>query len=120
MEQNGYNLTIIEKATDRLAVNLSVAACGVSTAEQCSIQANKENSLLKLENLKVESSLQELGEIELIRVNNAKDKHYQIWKMLIEKYHYLGHGKLYGLQIRYLIKSERLGWIGAISFSSPA
>jgi len=37
-----------------------------------------------------------------------------------EKYHYLKQGKLYGLQIKYLIKSEYYGWIGVLSFSSPA
>jgi hypothetical protein len=66
------------------------------------------------------SCLDELGEIELVKIANAKDNHYQTWKTLIEKYHYLGHGKLYGLQIRYLIKSKKIGYIGALSFSSPA
>lgn len=68
----------------------------------------------------IECDLQELGVIELVRVHNARDANYAVWKMLIEKYHYLGHGKLYGLQMRYLISSGRYGWIGAISFSSPA
>src|SRR3989337_4559159 len=30
------------------------------------------------------------------------------------------HGKLYGKQIRYLIRSESFGWIGALAFSSAA
>ena len=65
-------------------------------------------------------TLEDLGKIELVRINGATDENYKIWKFLIEKYHYIGHGKLYGLQIRYLIRSEHLGWIGAMSFSSPA
>lgn len=69
---------------------------------------------------KIECSLHELGKIELIRIYNSKDANYAIWKRLIKKYHYLGHGRLYGLQMRYLIKSEHFGLIGAISFSSPA
>lgn len=70
--------------------------------------------------VRIECGLNELGKIELVKINSSKDNKYQIWKMLIERYHYLGHGKLYGLQIRYLVKSEHYGWIGAMSFSSSA
>lgn len=68
----------------------------------------------------IQYSINELGEIKLVIIGNKKDSKYLIWKTLIERYHYLGRGKLYGLQIRYLIHSERLGWIGAISYSSAA
>ena len=83
-------------------------------------QESKQIQALVTENSLIQCSLNEIGEIELVQVMSGKDIHYAIWKRLIETYHYLGHGKLYGLQMRYLIKSERLGWIGAMSFSSGA
>ena len=75
---------------------------------------------LELERPEMECKLDELGKIELVKINNAKDANYVLWKTYIERYHYLKHGKLYGKQIRYLLKSERIGWIGALSFSSAA
>lgn len=69
---------------------------------------------------RIECSIEELGEIELVRVHNWRDGNYSNWKTMIEQYHYLGHGKLYGKQIRYLIRSESFGWIGALAFSSAA
>ncbi|MBI4707707.1 MAG: DUF4338 domain-containing protein [Candidatus Omnitrophica bacterium] len=37
---------------------------------------------------------------------------------MIEKRHYLKTTKLYGQQLKYLIKSVSYGWIGALAFSS--
>jgi len=68
----------------------------------------------------IECQLEELGEIEIVRVYNSRDKNYPQWKLMIERYHYLGQGTLYGKQMRYLVRSEHYGWIGALSFSSPA
>lgn len=116
MEQNEYNITI-EKIKDRITSRLSMEVRDGRTEERYILQEETENDTDKV---KIENGLNELGEIELIRVNNKKDKHHRIWKKLIEEYHYLEHGKLYGLQIRYLIKSKIFGWIGAISYSSPA
>jgi hypothetical protein len=39
---------------------------------------------------------------------------------LLDRHHYLGSGPLCGAQIRYLIWSERLGWLGGLSFSASA
>jgi hypothetical protein len=36
----------------------------------------------------------------------------------METYHYLGGGPLCGAQIRYLVKSEEYGYVGALSFSA--
>ena len=80
----------------------------------------EQNHVLESEEPRIECSLEELGEIEIVRVYNSRDANYPQWKTLIEQYHYLGHGTLYGKQMRYLIKSESFGWIGALSFSSPA
>lgn len=76
--------------------------------------------VLETEGTRIECSIEELGEIELVRVHNWRDGNYSNWKTMIEQYHYLGHGKLYGKQIRYLIRSESFGWIGALAFSSAA
>ena len=47
--------------------------------------------------------LAEIGEIRLERIDNYQDARYVVWKEMIEKEHYIGHGHLYGLQIKYLI-----------------
>ena len=36
----------------------------------------------------------------------------------MERLHYLGKGPLCGAQIRYLVKSSRYGWVGALAFSA--
>lgn len=69
---------------------------------------------------RIDCRLEELGEITLEQIENASDARYKIWKENIERYHYIGHGKLCGKQLRYLVKSEHYGWIGALSFSSGA
>lgn len=79
-----------------------------------------EKAVWETKDQRIECNLDELGKIEIVRVANWKDENYKIWRELIEEYHYLKQGKLYGLQIKYLIKSEYYGWIGALSFSSPA
>jgi len=63
-------------------------------------------------------SLQELGEIEVVAVTNRKSYEAQVWKSLISRYHYLGNAKMCGGQIRYLIKSAKHGYLGALSFNS--
>ena len=39
---------------------------------------------------------------------------------MLEEHHYLHAAKLYGQQIKYLVRSSEIGWIGAMSFSSSA
>lgn len=65
----------------------------------------------------VECSLEELGPIEIILAKNNKCK---LWNYLVEKYHYLHNSKLVGTQIRYLIKSPKYGYLGALSFNSSS
>ena len=67
-----------------------------------------------------ESELREVGEIGLVLVRGRRDSRYRIWKGLLEEHHYLHSAKLYGQQIKYLIRSTESGWIGAMSFSSSA
>jgi hypothetical protein len=68
----------------------------------------------------VNCSLQELGKVELVRIDSARSADSQVWKSLLERYHYLGSGPLCGAQMRYLVKSEHTGWIGGLAFSAAA
>jgi len=70
--------------------------------------------------LPVECSLEELGDIELIPIRSASSKNSRIWNALFKAYHYLGSGPLCGAQLRYLVYSERYGWLGGLSFSACA
>jgi hypothetical protein len=65
-------------------------------------------------------SLKALGKIEVIPVANRHSKESWVWDSMMERYHYLGGGPLCGAQIRYLVRSETAGWVGALSFSAPA
>lgn len=65
-------------------------------------------------------SLQELGEVELIKINSRYSKHSHHWNALMDKYHYLGAGPLCGAQMRYLINSPVYGYLGALAFSGAA
>ncbi len=62
--------------------------------------------------------LKDLGKIEVIPIVSRHRKESRIWNALMEHYHYLGAGPLCGAQIRYLIKSETLGWLGGFAFNS--
>lgn len=65
-------------------------------------------------------SLNDLGKISLYLIPNSKCPEYAIWKEMMEKHHYLESSKLFGRQIKYLINSSSLGYIGGLSFSSSA
>jgi hypothetical protein len=66
------------------------------------------------------SQLEELGEIELVRIDRGDSERSRIWNCLLNRYHYLGSGPLCGAQMRYLIKSNIYGWLGGLAFSAPA
>jgi hypothetical protein len=66
----------------------------------------------------VECTLEELGAIELVRVTQRE--HSSLWRGMMAAYHYLGSGPLCGAQLRYLVRSERCGWIGGLSYSACA
>jgi hypothetical protein len=68
----------------------------------------------------IECKLSELGRIELVPITSPASKESRIWNDLMARYHYLGAGPLCGAQIRYLIKSERAGYIGGLAFSAAA
>lgn len=68
----------------------------------------------------VACSLEELGPVELIPIRSATSKNSRIWNALFDSFHYLRSGPLCGAQLRYLVFSERFGWLGGLSFSASA
>jgi len=65
-------------------------------------------------------SLKALGKIELVPVLNRHSRESWIWNSMLDQYHYLGSGPLCGAQMRYLVRSETAGWVGALSFSASS
>jgi Druantia protein DruA/Transposase DNA-binding/Transposase Tn5 dimerisation domain len=63
-------------------------------------------------------ALEELGEISIVPVSSRYSQASRTWNALLQRWHYLGKGPLCGAQIRYLIKSSRHGWVGALAFSA--
>jgi hypothetical protein len=68
----------------------------------------------------VNEPLQELQPVELIRIDSAATPESGLWNDLMDRYHYLGAGPLCGSQIRYLIRSQKQGWLGGLAFSAAA
>jgi hypothetical protein len=68
----------------------------------------------------IECSLADLGPVQLIPIRSASSKNSRIWNALLDSYHYLRSGPLCGAQLRYLVWSERFGWLGGLSFSASA
>jgi hypothetical protein len=66
----------------------------------------------------VRCTLAELGEVEVVAVSSRYSKMSRIWKGLMSEFHYLGPGPLCGAQIRYVVRCEAYGWLGALSFSA--
>lgn len=64
--------------------------------------------------------LAELGPVELVPIRSADSRLSRTWKDLMSRYHYLGAGPLCGAQMRYLIRSGRGPWLGAVAFSAAA
>jgi len=66
----------------------------------------------------IRGALAELGEIAVLPVTSRYSELSRVWNGLLESSHYLGRGPLCGAQIRYVIRSARQGWLGALSFSA--
>ena len=73
-----------------------------------------------IETVHVACDLNELGTIAIERVTSRYCKAARDWKELMDRHHYLGSGPLCGGQIRYLVRSSKHGYVGALSFSSAA
>ncbi len=67
---------------------------------------------------KIHCELAEIGKVEVVPVSGRYSNASRVWNDLMERYHYLGRGPLCGAQIRYLVRSEKHGWLGALSFSA--
>jgi len=65
-------------------------------------------------------SLRDLGRIDLVLVGSAHSAAQRQWRALLDRWHYLGSGRPCGAQLRYLVRSERRGIVGALGFSAPA
>ena len=68
----------------------------------------------------VESSLQALQPISLLRLEGADGPASRRWNELMNQYHYLGAGPLCGAQIRYAVRSGQGEWLGGLAFSGAA
>ena len=66
----------------------------------------------------VACTLAELGEVALLRVSGNELS--RVWRGLLDAHHYLQSGPLCGAQLRYLVRSERYGWLGGLSYSACA
>lgn len=74
----------------------------------------------RLEPASVETSLEVLQPVSLVRIDSADSRLSRIWNDLMNQYHYLGAGPLCGAQIRYLIRSGAGEWLGGLAFSASA
>jgi len=70
--------------------------------------------------LQIEGTLEELGEVSLVAVSSKEPALSGVWNTLLDEHHRLGSGPLCGAQQRYLIHSERFGWLGGLAFSAAA
>jgi len=68
----------------------------------------------------VEGEIRDLGGIEVVQVTGRGRSVSETWNGLMDAHHYLGSGPLCGAQLRYLFRSEKIGWVGGISFSASA
>jgi hypothetical protein len=57
--------------------------------------------------------------VELVAVE-AGSREAQTWRALMAREHYLGDKPLCGAQLRYLVRSEPYGWLGALAFTSAS
>ena len=67
-----------------------------------------------------EGVLKDFQPIKLIAIDSGDRETSRMWNDLMDRYHYLGSGPLCGAQLRYLIQSEKHGWIGGLAFSAAA
>jgi hypothetical protein len=65
-------------------------------------------------------SLDALGGVDLVAIDNRWNGAAKTWKALMRTHHYLGAGPLCGSQMRYLIRSASYGWLGGLAFSAAA
>ena len=79
----------------------------------------RQPTTLEVEDLRVSGPLATLGAVELVAVE-AGSREAQIWRALMAREHYLGEKPLCGAQLRYLVRCELYGWLGALGFTSAS
>jgi hypothetical protein len=57
--------------------------------------------------------------VDLVAVERG-DPGSRVWRQMLEAHHPLGAGPLCGAQQRYLIRAEKVGYVGALAFSAAA
>jgi len=70
-----------------------------------------------VETTPIRAALQSLRPITLQRVATPEQRN--LWRSLVDQYHYLGHKIPFGAHLRYLIQSQH-GLLGCLQYSSPA
>jgi len=96
---------------------------GLVQLPECKVQFGGRRGVVRslaIEVPSVHCDLKNLGTVELVRIQSSESKASRVWNELMARYHYLGAGPLCGAQIRYLIKSNRYGWLGGLAFSAAA
>ena len=68
----------------------------------------------------IQGALGELGEVSVVPVSSRYRRSAQVWNRLMSEFHYLGNGPLCGAQIRYLVESSEVGYLGGLSFSAAS
>ncbi len=86
----------------------------------CSRPAPRQTLALEVSDTEICTTLEELGPVELVAIGEHCSHEAQVWRALMHRHHYLGEKPLCGAQLRYLIRSERYGWLGALAFSSAS
>lgn len=82
-----------------------------------SFQEEKPTSV-SYKSAQIEANLEELDDLEIEPIKTRYGKDSKVWFDLLNRYHYLGGGRLCGAQLRYIIKSKHHGYIGVLGFSS--
>ena len=76
----------------------------------------KRSTDLRMDVPEVQCTLKGLGERSIVAICSRYSKLSRVWNGLMERFRYLGKGRLCGAQIRYLIESSCHGWVGAVAF----
>ena len=82
--------------------------------------AARQTPTLEVGAIAISAPLEALGAVELVAICGSKGQDARRWRVLMERYHYLGDKPLCGAQLRYLIRSEHYGWVGALAFTSAS
>jgi len=82
--------------------------------------AARQTPAWEVEDTEVDATLEALGPVELVAIGEHRGQEARVWRVLMHRHHYLGDKPLCGAQLRYLIRSERYGWLGALAFNSAS